>query len=645
MSKKIAFISEHASPLAPLGSTDSGGQNVYVDELAVHLADLGFEIDIYTRREDTAAEQVICYRPGVRVINVQAGPPVQIPKEEILPYMEEFRERMSQFIQTEGIVYQLIHANFWMSGLVAMELKKMLNIPFVITFHALGHVRKIHQKERDKFPPQRISIERDIVRFADGIIGECPQDKDDLMNHYDADPDRIAVIPCGVNPNEFFPVHKNLSRKLLNLDDDEKIILQLGRVVPRKGIDNVIRAFALTAIPGKKLKLVIVGGEGAVSGIGENEEMRRLKHLAAELNVAENVIFEGRKERSELKYYYSAADLFITTPWYEPFGITPLEAMACGTPVIGADVGGIKHSVVDGKTGMLIPPNNPQVLSDRIQLLLCNEKLIDNMGERARQHVQENFTWRKVALKVKRLYELILYRRPVRTYEQNAIEHAFEEAVKIFRKSALMLTEQITEAGECMAGALNRGNKILICGNGGSAAESQHFTAELVGRFEIPYRRALPVISLTSDTSVITAWSNDFGYDEVFARQVEAFGQKGDILVCLSTSGSSPNLIRALKVAGELGMTTINLLGKDGGEAAAFGNINLIVPSYSAQRIQEVHLHLVHLLCGLIENKLFNIHISRQVEQVNDVPLKLRNNHESILEIRAKENHIHRYGS
>lgn len=645
MSKKIAFISEHASPLASLGGTDSGGQNVYVDELSVHLADLGFEVDIYTRREDSAVEQVISYRPGVRVINVQAGPPVQISKEEILPYMEEFREQMLQFIQTEGIGYQLIHANFWMSGLVAMELKKMLNIPLVITFHALGYVRKIHQKEQDRFPPERVNIERDIVRFADGIVAECPQDKDDLMNHYDADPDRIAVIPCGFNPNEFFPVHKNLSRKLLNLDDDDKIILQLGRIVPRKGIDNVIRAFALTVVPGKKIKLVIVGGEGAVSGIGENEEMRRLRDVAAELNVAENVIFAGRKERSELKYYYSAADLFITTPWYEPFGITPLEAMACGTPVIGADVGGIKHSVIDGKTGMLVPPNNPQILSDRIELLLCNEKLIDNMGVRARLHVQENFTWRKVALKMKRLYELILHKRPVRNHEQNAIEHAFEEAVKIFRKSALMLTEQITEAGECMAAALNRGNKILICGNGGSAAESQHFTAELVGRFEIPHRRALPVISLTSDTAVMTAWSNDFGYDEVFARQVEAFGQKGDILVCLSTSGSSPNLIRALKVAGELGMTTINLLGKDGGEAAAFGDINLIVPSYSSQRIQEVHLHLVHLLCGLIENRLFNIQLVRQMVENNAAPLKLMNAHGAHLQASAKENHIHKYGS
>src|SRR5690606_16439256 len=133
----------------------------------------------------------------------------------------------------------------------------------------------------------------------------------------------------------------------------------------------------------------------------------------------------------------------------------------------------------------------------------------------------------------------------------------------------------------------------------------QHFAAELVGRFEIPYRRGLPAIALTADTSILTAWSNDFGFEDVFARQVQAYGKRGDILVCLSTSGQSPNILKAIKTANKIGITTINILGKQGGKAAEDGFINLTVPSDSSQRIQEVHLFIIHVLCKLIEKRLF----------------------------------------
>jgi D-inositol-3-phosphate glycosyltransferase len=432
MNRKIAFISEHASPLALLGSTDSGGQNVYVGELAAQLIKSGFEIDIFTRWENPFAAQVISCQPGLRVIHVHAGPVEQVPKEEILPYMYDFREEMLNFIHAEGIVYELIHANFWMSGLVAMELKGILNIPFVITFHALGHVRKLHQKEQDKFPPQRGLIEEEIVRQADGIIAECPQDREDLVNYYDADPEKIAVIPCGFNPKEFFPMNQQQSRELLQLDKEEKIILQLGRMVPRKGIDNVIRSLALTNQDGLKVRLVIVGGEPALPGMEENDELKRLRKLAADLNVSEQVTFAGRKDRSELRHYYAAADIFITTPWYEPFGITPLEAMACGTPVIGANVGGIKYSVIDGKTGMLVPPNSPRLLSDRIKLLLGNGRLIRNMGDRAKQHVTEHFTWAKVAIKMRQFYNCILKQETVLSDDHQKAAASAGQRLKTF---------------------------------------------------------------------------------------------------------------------------------------------------------------------------------------------------------------------
>lgn len=498
MNNKIAFISEHASPLALLGGTDSGGQNVYVGELAVHLVELGFQVDIFTRWDDPFTDQVVSYQPGVRVIHVQAGPLTSVPKEEILVYMDEFREDMLSFIASEGIDYRLIHANFWMSGLVAMQLKKILNIPFVITFHALGHVRKLHQKENDKFPPERVAIEEEIAEAADRIIAECPQDREDLIGYYHADHEKISIIPCGVSLKEFFPACKKVSRQLLGIEKEEKIILLLGRMVPRKGIDNVIRALALLDHTQNPVRLIIVGGEAGFSGLQISEEYLRLENLARELQVLHRITFTGSKAYAELKYYYSAADVFVTTPWYETFGITALESMACGTPVIGAEVGGIKYSVVNGKTGLLVPPHNPNALAERINLLLSNESLLKKMGEKAHEHVLEHFTWKKIAAKMKNIYDYMFIEEKTLDDEYVIIEKAFEEAEKTFRKSAAVLTEGIIEVVDWLSAALENGNKILICGNGGSAAESQHFAAELVGRFAMPYRKALPVISFNS---------------------------------------------------------------------------------------------------------------------------------------------------
>jgi D-inositol-3-phosphate glycosyltransferase len=407
MKNRIACISEHASPLALIGGTDSGGQNVYVAELANQLACKGYLIDVFTRWEDASLPQIVKLRSGIRVVHVKAGPISVLPKEELLFHMDEFSSNMSEFMETASFKYHLIHANFFMSGLVAMELKKRFNIPFVITFHALGHVRKLHQKEQDKFPAGRIAIEEQVVKKADAIIAECPQDREDLIVHYKADPSRVTIIPCGFNPQEFFPIAKMEAKTMLNFNPEEKLVLQLGRMVPRKGIDNVIKAVAQIGAKVRKVRLVIVGGPDDVPQFEPGSELERLQQLALKLGIEMMVTFEGRRNRDLLKYYYSAADVFVTTPWYEPFGITPLEAMACGTPVIGADVGGIKFSVSEGKTGFLVAPNAPSELADRLTLLFDNEVLLKELGKNALGHVQ-NFTWAKVAEQVATLYAQVL---------------------------------------------------------------------------------------------------------------------------------------------------------------------------------------------------------------------------------------------
>jgi glycosyltransferase involved in cell wall biosynthesis len=407
MKKKIAFISEHASPLATLGGVDSGGQNVYVAEIPKQLVKLGYNVDVYTRKE-SKTDTIINWLPGIRVIRIKAGPEKVVPKEKLLYLMEEFANNMISFMREEELDYELVHANFFMSALVASKIKKVFNIPYVVTFHALGLVRKLHQKEMDNFPTERIEIERCILQHADHIIAECPQDKDDMVNLYNADPEKISIVPCGFSSKEFYPIDKKKARRILGFSEDENIILQLGRMVPRKGVDNVIRALGVSKKDNPNLRLVVVGGEQDTPDPLQCPELARLQKLAAENGVDSFVYFTGRKQREALKFYYAAADIFITTPWYEPFGITPIEAMACGTPVIGANVGGIKYTVEEGKTGFLIPPNDPVALAEKIKILLADEKLLATMQHNCVKRVNRFFTWRTVAISCHHLYEKIV---------------------------------------------------------------------------------------------------------------------------------------------------------------------------------------------------------------------------------------------
>jgi phosphoheptose isomerase len=608
MKKKIAFISEHASPLATLGGVDSGGQNVYVGELARHLVELGYQIDIFTRWDSKQLPQIICWVPNVRVIHIQAGEREPIEKEKLFPHMPEFTNNMYKFLTSEGESYGLIHANFWMSGLVAAELKILLQIPFVITFHALGCIRKIYQGEQDRFPSERIEIEKRIVREADQIIAECPQDEEDLVRYYDASLDKITVIPCGFNPHEFYPLDRLLARTVLKLDQSEHIILQLGRIVPRKGVDNVIKAFAKVKKTALPIRLIIVGGETDEPDPEFNPEIGRLQQLARQEGVIDSITFTGRKNREMLRYYYASADIFITTPWYEPFGITPLEAMACGTPVIGSNVGGIKYSIHEGKTGFLVPPHDTDMLAQRIYEVLNDPETLEKMRENSIRRANALFKWSNVAVMVSKLYDRVVYSaasyRDKREKTFQMIEDDLEQASETFLKTKL-LSYAILEAGEMITKCFRGHNKILVCGNGGSASESQHLVAELVGRFEIAQRRGLPAISLTADSSFLTAWSNDIGYNDVFARQVEAYGQPGDVLFCFSTSGMSENIVKAIEAARDKHMVCISLTGKDGGTIASLADLNITVPSSSTQRIQELHLHLLHTICGIIETNLF----------------------------------------
>jgi glycosyltransferase involved in cell wall biosynthesis len=258
-------------------------------------------------------------------------------------------------------------------------------------------VRRLYQKQADRFPAERIAIEEELVQCCDRLIAECPQDREDLIELYGADPAKIHVIGCGIDTTELSATGHH-ARELLGLDPDEFVVLQLGRLVPRKGIDNAIRAIGcLMRTHGIYARLLVVGGDSPDPDPIRTPEIGRLAAIAEAEGVREQIDFIGQRPRADLKHYYSAADVFVTTPWYEPFGITPLEAMACGTPVVGAAVGGIKHTVVDAVTGYLVPPRNPAALAERLARFERNRELSRAFGRAGIRHVRTSYTWQKIA--------------------------------------------------------------------------------------------------------------------------------------------------------------------------------------------------------------------------------------------------------
>ena len=384
------MISEHASPLATLGGEDSGGQNVYVAELARRLGAMGHWVDVFTRRDNPLLPEVVPFGEKVRVVNLHAGPPENVPKDELFPLMAEFRDAFYRFAREEPEVYDLVHANFWMSGWVACEAKRYLGLPFAQTFHALGETKRREQGARDTSPPERPAAEFRILEEVERVLVTCPTEIEELTTLYEADVTRLSLVPCGVNTEMFRPVDRREARKALNLPDKPTVVY-VGRLVPRKGVDTIVEAFAL--LPDRlDARLVIVGGEPRTS-----PEVERLSTFVRKLGLAGRVTFAGSRPQWDLHRYYGAADTAVSVPHYEPFGMTPLEAMACATPVVGSKVGGIKMSVADGETGYLVPPKDPEALVGCLVLLLSDGSLRDRMARAARRRIEKHYTWERVA--------------------------------------------------------------------------------------------------------------------------------------------------------------------------------------------------------------------------------------------------------
>ena len=393
---RVELVSEHASPLAAVGEADAGGQNVHVAALATHLAALGCEVTVATRADDAGLPERLELEPGVTVHHVPAGPARPVPKDELWQHMPGFVRHLHRRWRVD--TPDLVHAHFWMSGWAALRARHGVAapLPVVQTFHALGVVKRRHQGTADTSPPVRPAVESHLVRAADHVIATCTDEVAELTA-LGGRPEDMSVVPCGIDPKLFRPGGPAAPRSVSS--GLRHRIVVVSRLVPRKGIDDVIAA--LSHLPDTEL---LVAGGPAAAALDHDAEACRLARLARSFGVADRVRLLGAVPRQDVPALLRSADLVACVPWYEPFGIVPLEAMACGVPVVGSAVGGLLDSVDDHRTGELVPPHDPQAIAHAAAHLLANPSLRARMGEEAAARVRQHFTWPQVAQSTLEIY-------------------------------------------------------------------------------------------------------------------------------------------------------------------------------------------------------------------------------------------------
>ncbi|WP_236244678.1 glycosyltransferase [Streptomyces sp. CC210A] len=397
----VVLVSEHASPLAALGGVDAGGQNVHVARLAATLADRGHEVAVFTRRDARWLPDRIRVRPGVVVHHVPAGPPEAVPKDELLPYMGAFGRHVADVLQDRPP--DVLHSHFWMSGVASLLTARALKVPLLHTYHALGTVKRRHQKAADTSPPERIGAERQVGLGCDRIIATCEDEVRELLRmHIPAG--RVSVVPCGVDTEEFCPVGPVAERGTA-----PHRLLQLGRLVPRKGA--AVSVTALPRLPGAEL--VVVGGPPP-ERLDTDPEVRRLREVARLAGVADRVRFTGAVSRDAVAPLLRSADVVLCPGDYEPFGIVPLEAMACGRPVVATAVGGQLDTVADPECGRLVPPRDPEALARAVAEFLADPALRVSCGAAGRRRVLSRYDWARVAAATEAVYAEVRAARAAR---------------------------------------------------------------------------------------------------------------------------------------------------------------------------------------------------------------------------------------
>jgi D-inositol-3-phosphate glycosyltransferase len=408
---RIAMLSYHTCPLATLGGKDTGGMNVYVRDLTRELGCMGIHVDVFTRSQDEHVPHVLHdLGYGNRVVHVPAGPEEPKGKRDIESYIPEFVDGVMKFAAEKGIRYDVIHSHYWMSGLAAETLSDAWGgTPILHMYHTLGEMKnRVARSEDERAGENRLAGERQILRRADRIIVATIAELTQLRFLYQADARKLITIPPGVDTCHFYPIPPDEAKQFIGLKPEDRMILFVGRIEPLKGIDTLIQAMSCLRVTEihRPVHLAIIGGEPDADPKDMSAEMARLQKLSDDLCMGGMVVFLGKRGQDTLPYYYSAAEAVVMPSLYESFGMVALEAMACGTPVIASEVGGLGYLVQNGVTGYTIPDSEPDTLCEKLSWLLGDPHLRQTMGRCAAEYAQD-YAWEKIAAQIVDVYKAL----------------------------------------------------------------------------------------------------------------------------------------------------------------------------------------------------------------------------------------------
>jgi len=412
---RIAMFGIHSDPLAPLGSQEAGGQNIYIYSLVRELDKRGWSIDVFTRHDQLHKKTIAFIGKKSRVIRLKGGPIKYIPKAELFDHFPELYKGFLNFVGNEN-PYCIFHGHHWDGGWIALKASEQFKKPFVENFHSLGKIRFQTKKQyllngnEAEFFEKRLALEEEIVKKSDIIISLAESEKNDLKNYYQAQEEKIKVVPGGINLKYFRQIDRVKARKEINIEEDAFVLLFVGRLEWRKGIGTLINAASLLRKEIDNLKVIVVGGKiyGKQKNSKDFKEYQRLAERAKEKKVEDIINFTGRVNNGRLSFFYSAADILVIPSYYEPFGLVSLEGMACKTPIVASRVGGLATIIQEGVNGLLFEPRNPLDLKKNVLKIFKSKGLAEKLRENAYNKIKQNFSWKEISSKIEKIYNSLI---------------------------------------------------------------------------------------------------------------------------------------------------------------------------------------------------------------------------------------------
>lgn len=405
-SARVALISVHGDPAVEIGAEEAGGQNVYVRQVGEALSQLGWQVDMFTRKADAQKPERVQHRPGCQTVRLTAGPTKFVSRDQIFGYLPQFVEQFLAFQTQEGVQYSLIHTNYWLSSWVGMELKQHQPMAQVHTYHSLGAVKYANVPHIPDIATTRLAVEKKCLETADCIVATSPQEQAHMRSHLST-LGNIQIIPCGTDIDRYGAISQADARQHLGIPLEAKVVFYVGRFDPRKGIETLVRAIAQSQFREDADFQLIIGG-GSRPGEKDGQERDRIEGIVQDLGLTSHTTFPGRISNEALPFYYAAADVSVVPSHYEPFGLVAIEAMASCTPVVASDVGGLQFTVLPNGTGILVPPKDVAGFARAIDRILADPQLRHQWGLAARKRVETTFSWQGVAQQLSQLYQQLI---------------------------------------------------------------------------------------------------------------------------------------------------------------------------------------------------------------------------------------------